>query len=145
MNSIERQWIAAKAFIVNDGKVLVLREAETDVASVVGTYQLPGGRLQMGESFFDALSREVQEETSLAIEAVRPLTVSQWTPVVQNQRWQVVGFFYECKITSGSVQLSEEHDDYKWISPNEYAQLEISPGERPVFEAYLSLQGSSHE
>jgi len=50
--------------IVNNGKVLLLNTIHT------GTYSLPGGGIEIGESIEDALKREVREETGIEIESV---------------------------------------------------------------------------
>jgi len=52
------------AIIVNEGNVLLLNTTHT------GTYSLPGGGIEIGESIEEALKREVREETSLEIEII---------------------------------------------------------------------------
>ena len=49
--------------IVNNGKVLLLNTIHT------GTYSLPGGGIEIGESVEDALKREIREETGIEIES----------------------------------------------------------------------------
>jgi 8-oxo-dGTP diphosphatase len=50
--------------IVNDGNVLLLNTVHT------GTYSLPGGGIEIGETIENALKREVREETGIEIEIV---------------------------------------------------------------------------
>ena len=50
--------VAAKAVIVKDGKVLILREASTYTEGTnIGKWGSPGGRIEASESFFDGLRR----------------------------------------------------------------------------------------
>ncbi len=59
-------FIATKAFILYDGKVLILCESGSYIdGSNQGRYDLPGGRLVPGERFDNALKREILEETGL--------------------------------------------------------------------------------
>ncbi len=55
---------SAYAIIVNDGNVLLLNTTHT------GTYSLPGGGIELGETVEDALKREVREETGIDIKIV---------------------------------------------------------------------------
>src|SRR3990167_2126514 len=64
-----KQRIAGKAVIVQDGKVLILRESDKyKEGTNKGRYDFPGGRVKSGENHEEALKREVREECSLEIE-----------------------------------------------------------------------------
>ena len=55
---------AAKAFIVHDEKLLLLKRRPNDVHKP-GEWDIPGGRLDPGENPFTGLERETKEETEL--------------------------------------------------------------------------------
>ena len=131
-------FIATKAFIVRDGKVLLLREAGSyQDGTNSGRYDLPGGRLKPGERFDEALRREVREETGLEIEIGAPIAVNEWRPMVRDESWQIVGVFFMCVPAPGDVRLSEDHDAFLWIDPAEFASVAIIDNLRVVFEAFL--------
>lgn len=113
--------VAAKAAVVNaEGQILLLREARSRDATQTGKWGLPGGRLDPGERFLDGLQREVLEETGLRIIAGRPLYVGEWNPVIRGAEHQIIAIFMLCRLEEGqTVQLSDEHDEYAWISPAE--------------------------
>jgi 8-oxo-dGTP diphosphatase len=102
-----------------------------------GSYDLPGGRLEPGERFNDALKREVLEETGLEVEIGRPVAVNEWRPVVRDEQWQIVGIFFECHSSTSDVVVSIDHDAYEWIKPEDYFNYPIIDNLKPVFEAYL--------
>ncbi|MFH1648987.1 MAG: NUDIX hydrolase [Candidatus Woesearchaeota archaeon] len=136
-----RFFLATKAFIVKDGKVLVIREsAKYDVGTKVGKYDNPGGRLQPGEHHDEALRREVEEETGLDIKINKPIFVNESWPEVKGEQWQIVRIFFECEVTGGTLKLSDDHDDVKWIDPKNYKNETIIENLYPVFEAWLKLQ-----
>lgn len=141
MNDVALQRIAGKAVIVNDeGKILFLREATTyEEGTNTGRYQSPGGRVNMGEPFMDALKREVMEETGLEIEVVRPIFVGEWFPVIKGVKNQIVAIFYICKPLSTDVRLSEEHDAFAWIDPKQPLEIDIMDPEPEMIKAYLDL------
>ena len=62
-----RPFLAASAAVIRDGRVLIVRRGGTFGR---GIYTLPGGVVESGETLTDAVSREVREETGVAIEPV---------------------------------------------------------------------------
>jgi len=133
--------VAAKGFLVHKGKVLVLRKVQTaEYHDNVGKYQLPGGRLQPGESFLGGLRREVKEECGLELATIgRPLFVFDWWPTIKGHRAHIVGIFMLCTPKNGEVHVGDEHDGFEWIDPTEHASCNLMENEHQVFEAYLKL------
>ncbi len=102
---------AAKAFIVEDGKLLLLKRRPNDVHKP-GAWDIPGGRLEPGENPYSGLLRETKEETSLEIEIMMPLDVHHFT---RDDGQRITLMIFLCRLKSGEVKLSEEHTEYKWM------------------------------
>jgi 8-oxo-dGTP diphosphatase len=135
-------FVAVKALIERDGKVLVLREsAEHPTNTHAGEYDLPGGRIEPGEHLEDALLREVKEETGLDIEIGAPFFADESLPrpVVHGKELQVIKIFFFCKLSADAyeVTLSDENDEFAWIDPREYKKAGLIENLYPVFETYL--------
>jgi len=134
--------VAAKAVIANpEGQVLIMREAAatthpTNTKS--GCYQLPGGRLEPGETFEDGLHREIFEETGLKIESGEALLVGEWRPVVQGIPRQIIGMFVAAKTESENVRISDEHDGYLWIDPRQRADYDIVTPDWQAIDAFVA-------
>jgi len=132
------QRVAAKAVIVRNGKILILREAATyGEGTQRGRYHMPGGRVEIGEHFEAALRREVREETGLEITIEAPFYVGEWRPVIKGQPNQIIGIFFVCRPTTADITLSTEHDSYEWIDPARQADFDIMDPEDLVIEQYL--------
>lgn len=101
---------AAKALILNDGKYLALHKS----IAKHNLYELPGGRMEFGETAEETLIREVKEETNLIVEPIKLLDT--WNFIAKD--YQVTGIIYLCKIKEGSLTLSDEHDKYEWLEFN---------------------------
>lgn len=132
------QRIAMKAVIVNDeGKILILREAATyGDGTQRGRYHMPGGRIEIGENFEDALHREIIEETGLTVEIEYPIYVGEWRPVIRDIPHQIVATFMVCTPKSEEILLSSEHDSYEWINPADRGDYDIMDPEDKVIDRY---------
>lgn len=139
-NNIKLQ-VAMKAVVVNrDGKILLLREAATyKDGTNVGKYHLPGGRIEPGEHFEEALKREVKEESGLAVKIKAPIYVGEWRPVIRGVTHQIVATFFVCEVSgSDKVVLSDEHDKAEWVSPKDALGFNILDPENKVIDAFIN-------
>ncbi len=132
-------FIATKAFIEYEGKVLMIRESTNYKEGVhAGKFDLPGGRLTPGEHFDEALRREVKEETGLEIEIHAPCFVNESWPVVKGEQWQIVRVFFRSTASSSRITLSNDHSEAIWMDPHTFRDQPIIENLIPVFEAYLA-------
>ncbi|MGB7967992.1 MAG: NUDIX domain-containing protein [Methanobacterium sp.] len=93
-----------------DGKILILKRS-TDSKTNPGRWELPGGKVDQGESFDHALIREVYEETNLKISLEHVVGASE-----QNLHIiRAVHIIMSGKIVEGELNLSGEHEGYAWI------------------------------
>lgn len=136
--------VAAKAIVVKDGKVLILREASTyDEGANIGKYGVPGGRINADESFFAALKREVMEETGLEIEIGNPLHIGEWWPVIKGMKTHIVALYVQCHPIGDNIKLSEEHDSYAWIDADNMSDYNIMPPDGDVISKALAKLGNN--
>jgi 8-oxo-dGTP diphosphatase len=139
--SIDKMFVATKAFIEHEGKILVLREGSAYAdGSNAGKYDIVGGRVEPGQHFRDSLLREVDEETGLNVSVGAPFFVNEWRPTVRGEKWQIVGIFFRCEATGSQVRIGEDHDHFKWINPSEYEKEGVIENLYPAFEAYLKAK-----
>ena len=107
---------AAKAFIVNDrNELLVIKRRSNDVQKP-GMWEIPGGRIAGGEDPFLGVKREIKEETNLEIDVKHPLNIKHFT---REDGQTITMMIFLCKALSNDIQLSEEHQDHKWVAMNE--------------------------
>ena len=115
MNRVSKAVMIGDIEGYNDGKVLILKRAKHLVTEASPwTWDLPGGHIQENETEADALSREMEEETGL-----RPLIVPNWYLLSKSTR------FFVIQDWTGKFRLSDEHEDYEWIEPQEADQYDL--------------------
>lgn len=139
IETVTKQFIATKAFIEYQGKVLILQESNKYTEGTnVGKFDVVGGRLKIGEHWQESLQREAKEETGLDIEIGQPFFVNEWYPVVGGEQWQIVGIFFRCSAATDKVVLSLDHSDHKWIDPKKHGDYSTIKNLSPAFEAYVN-------
>lgn len=125
-DTVQKLFPAVKAFVVNDGKILLLQESTNYADGTnAGKWDVPGGRVNLGEKWDESLLREIKEETGLAVTIGRPFAMGEWRPVVRGEQWQVIATFVECHVLGEPhVILSQDHGKYDWFTPEEASTLE---------------------
>ncbi len=104
-----------------DNKILILKRS-TDSKTNPGKWELPGGKVDQGESFDQALIREVSEETGLKIALEHVVGVSE-----QNLHLiRAVHIIMSGKITEGTLTLSHEHEGYAWVFFENLSEYELA-------------------
>lgn len=126
---------AAKAFIVRDGKLLLLKRRPNDVHRP-GEWDIPGGRLELGESPFLGLQRETKEETDLEINIKAPLDIHYF---IRDDGQKITLMIFLCELKLGEIQISEEHTEYKWVDLNQ-PKTDFPEWLHKVIDNYLKIR-----
>lgn len=137
--------VAARAIVVNpEGKILILREAD-EKGYAEGTnsgryHGAVGGRIKPEETYEQGLRREVEEEVGITdLTVVQTVHADDWWPVIHGVTHHIVGIYSVCKTNTTAVQLSNEHDQYQWISPSDRGNYDIFAADLHAIEAYIAL------
>lgn len=129
--------MGAKALVINDGKVLILREAPYDEGSNEGRWDVPGGRINPEESLLTGLKREVMEEGGLEIEAGEVLGVFESFQTIKGEECHIIRIYYQVKAVTSEVVLSSDHDEYEWVDPQNPDKREFVNDVLEMFEKVI--------
>ena len=112
--------------VLDRGRILLVLRGQEPAK---GTWSVPGGRVEAGESDAVAVVREVLEETGLTVEAgALAGTVERDAPtgdvyVIRD---------YVCRPADGAdvdgVRGGDDAVDAAWFTPDEVRRLDTSPG-----------------
>jgi 8-oxo-dGTP diphosphatase len=122
--------LGIKALFRDDaGQVLLMQVNPAELSGHnLAYWDLPGGRIQSGETPQEALRREVQEEmgvSSFEIGTHLGMFLSNIRiPIKEHGTVGLILSVYECQLgTDTSPELSSEHLSYKWVKPSEASEM----------------------
>lgn len=107
MHTTENVELTVLCLISNGDKVLLQNRVKNDWRG----YALPGGHVEPGESFVDAVIREMREETGLTVYNPKLVGIKQFP--IDNGRYIV--FLFKTAEFTGNLQSSDE-GMMEWIS-----------------------------
>lgn len=119
--------VGVKALIENQrGDIILLKAPGWPKNNIPPHWDIPGGRIQEGQTVLEVLSREIEEETGIT-EIAEP---KFFTAVISNHEIPLEGkslglvmMVYKVKIPEDAeVALSEEHTAYEWVDKKEAAR-----------------------
>lgn len=114
--------LAVKTIIEDEqGRCLLIRRSALS-RHFAGCWEWPGGKVDPGEDFADAMLRETLEETGLEIE----LTGLAGATEFEMPKVHVVALCFEARVAGGQVKLSEEHDAFEWVPWSELQKWDLT-------------------
>ena len=135
MNRLENVEFVNMCMIYDGEKVLVQERVKSDWPGIT----FPGGHIERGESFADAVIREIKEETGLTIFKPQLCGIKDW---YDDKDFRYVVLLYKTNHYSGVLQSSDEGkvwwEDFKNLSHLKLATSDMSDMLRVFLEDDLS-------
>jgi len=124
MNDKKDWGLTVRGVVRKEDKILILKRHPKS-RNNPHKYELPGGKVDPGEFFDNALIREFKEETNLEVEIESLFEVVQDEFISRrtNRPISTVQLMMNLEIIGGEVKISDEHDDFKWVSNEELKNL----------------------
>ncbi len=121
--------VSVKGVLVRDGRVLLLRNERQE-------WELPGGKLELGEDPAVCVAREITEETGLPV-TTGPI-LDSWQYHIRKDR-DVVIVTYGCYTDSGqSPTLSNEHEKIGFFTQADVETLKMPAGYRRSIRSWFT-------
>lgn len=106
--------------MVCDGDRILVQDKKDDDSWNGATF--PGGHVEKGEPFTDAVIREVYEETGLTIRSPRLCGIKDW---IREDGSRYMVLLYKTDSFSGELRSSEEGEVF-WVKMSEFSKLKLA-------------------
>jgi 8-oxo-dGTP diphosphatase len=129
----------------SQGRVFLQKRRDLLIPDADGMWEMPGGRIEFGESPEEALQRECVEEIGCEV------SIKRLIPLVQSKRWSrtdgvdmhVIVLCYEADIVSGIPEPSDDKvSEVGWFTEDKFRELELLRGTEE-FITYLDSREKS--
>jgi ADP-ribose pyrophosphatase YjhB (NUDIX family) len=121
--------VSIKAVIIRDGKVLLLRNERDE-------WELPGGKLEIGEDPPDRLREEIAEECGWSA-TIGPI-LDAWQYHIRDGIDVLIVTYGAEASTTGPPMLSNEHKQVGLFREDEIAQLRMPEGYKRSIAAWYA-------
>jgi 8-oxo-dGTP diphosphatase len=131
---VNRLEVVAAAIVDDlDRPTRLLTARRTEPPALAGGWELPGGKVDPGESHTEALHREVREELGVDVRLgaeVRGPHDGSW-PLGERYRMRV----WLAVVTEGQPQPIEDHDAVRWLPATNLYAVGWLPADQPIVRA----------
>lgn len=97
--------VSVAGIVINDrDEVLVIKRRDN------GHWEMPGGILELNETFEEGVIREIREETGMTV------TIDRLTGVYKNMTQGIVALVFRCIPGEESPRPTKESAEVQWVS-----------------------------
>jgi len=126
--------LVAAGVLIEEGRVLLTQRKAG--AHLSGLWELPGGKVEVGEDPRAALVRELREELGIEVTVGAPIEVTYW----RYPQKDVLLLFFSCQRTNGSPEPQKlDVADLRWCGRRELLALPLPPADVDVANAIATM------
>lgn len=123
------------------GKILLVQRSDS-LDWHPGEWEIGYGRIAQFESAEEGLRREVFEELGITdLEIVKMQRVWHIYRGSKKAENDTIGITFHCRTSQNEVAISDEHQAYRWIEPEEALDMLKIEGIRADVEKFINNKG----
>ena len=117
---------AAGAIVLRESQILLIMRTKEPGA---GKWSIPGGKIEIGETLFEAAKREVLEETGISVKINK--AVNTYDSIVRDEQGKIKYHYFLVYCTAGYIegepQISDESSEVVWTELDDVDGLDMNP------------------
>lgn len=129
MSRCENVILTNMCMVYDKNKVLVQDRFDPNWGGIT----FPGGHIEKGESFTDAVIREVKEETGLTIKKPKMCGIKSWY-TKEGDRYIVL--FYKTDKFKGELKSSDEGEVF-WVNSDKLPEMNLAKDFEGMLKVFL--------
>ena len=130
MARTEKVIMTNMCMVFSENRILVQDKTDDDYSGIT----FPGEHVERGESFTDAVIREVWEETGLKISEPKLCGIKDW---MKDEETRYIVLLYKTDKFEGIVTSSEEGNVF-WLTLDEMKHRKLAYGMDKMLEVFLN-------
>lgn len=125
-------FVSVAALVTNEnGEILMVK-------SPWRGWEYPGGLIEPGETFQEALRREIREEAGVEVE------ITGFVGICKNVEKDIVNIDFTCRYAGGELTTSEESTEVRWFTPEDALEAITFPLTKKRLQNMLSGDKNAH-
>ena len=137
-----RPIVGVGVVILDADKVLLIKRGKPPRA---GTWSLPGGAQESGETLKEAAIREIYEETNLKVEIIGLIDIvdSIRRDKKGDAEYHYTLIDFAARVTGGALRAGDDAIDTRWFTLQEIKKLEIWSETKRIIRMATEQYGSN--
>lgn len=132
--------------VISNGRALLVKRGK---APLEGSWSIPGGRLEIGETLHEGVVRELSEETGIEARVLNLIEVFE--SISRDDAGRVQYHFvildYLCERVGGEARAGSDASELAWVAESDLSKYALTPGALSVlqkaFQKAGEIKGSS--
>ena len=113
--------------VIEKGNELLFAKKRANIGPYPNTWHLIGGGVNDDETLIDAIKREVQEETNIEVEIIKPLEFDDdFEPNKHGEMTHYIFLIFQAKYISGETKAQDDVVKLEWIFRDKLAHIELN-------------------
>ena len=90
-------------------------------------WEFPGGKVEINETYSEALSREIKEELDISIKINEKIAEEKY----RDEKIDIILHYFLCSYLGGIIKLNE-HEDFAWVEKKDLDKYDFVEGDRNI-------------
>lgn len=131
----------AACYLEIDNRLLLMQRSKSK--SDPGKWGVPAGRVEKNETPENAAKRELQEETGISFEKASQIQHLTSLYIRKPEVDYIYHLFKVQLVDLPDIQLSEEHQNYRWAAAKDIEELFLMDGAKEAIYRYEAIKNRS--